>query len=223
MAGLAKQRARNPEDKLARREEILAAATRLLERAPLASVTMVEVARASRLAKGTLYLYFRTKEELLLAVFERSLASLFADLAAEVAVTGANRPASFARAIVTCVGRQPVFTALAAVLHTTLEYHVDRGTAVRFKRELLAQLTRAGELAERHLSLVPPGHGRPLLVRAYALLIGIHQLAAPAPVMADALAEPDLEPLRVDFASELYESLVLLLRGTERYVSEVSP
>ncbi|MEZ4235373.1 MAG: helix-turn-helix domain-containing protein [Myxococcota bacterium] len=54
-------RARSTEAKLARREQILSAAVRLLGDEPYEALTMASVARAAGLGKGTPYLYWRSR------------------------------------------------------------------------------------------------------------------------------------------------------------------
>jgi AcrR family transcriptional regulator len=65
---VAERRQREREE---RRHRILDAAERVFYARGLEQATMDEVARAAQLGKGTLYLYFRTKEELLLAIAVR--------------------------------------------------------------------------------------------------------------------------------------------------------
>ena len=64
-----RQRAIQVEDKQERYQAILDAAERVLMRSPDQSANVAEVAEAAGLAKGTVYLYFQSKEELLLALF----------------------------------------------------------------------------------------------------------------------------------------------------------
>jgi len=59
-----KQRATNSEDKLAKRQVILTAALQIFKRTSYNEVTMSAIADKTKLAKGTLFLYFPTKEEL---------------------------------------------------------------------------------------------------------------------------------------------------------------
>ena len=66
-----KQRAMLEEDKQLRRQAILAAAAALLAQHPERLPSVEDVARQSGLAKGTMYLYFRTREEIYLAVHEQ--------------------------------------------------------------------------------------------------------------------------------------------------------
>lgn len=64
-------RATNPEDKEQRREAILDAAEQQWLAQPERMADVAEIAAAAGLAKGTVYLYFRSKEELFLAIHER--------------------------------------------------------------------------------------------------------------------------------------------------------
>jgi AcrR family transcriptional regulator len=59
---------RKEREKEARREEIVAAAEKIFFGKGLAQATMDEIAEAAELSKGTLYLYYKSKEDLYLAV-----------------------------------------------------------------------------------------------------------------------------------------------------------
>src|SRR5664279_1381523 len=72
-----RQRAILAEDKQERHHAILDAAEQLLLRSPEHGASVAEVAQEACLAKGTVYLYFRSKEELLLAVHERGIDRFF--------------------------------------------------------------------------------------------------------------------------------------------------
>jgi AcrR family transcriptional regulator len=68
-----KARARQESQKLARRRDILAIAGDMIAGMPFQAIAMAEVAERAGLAKGTLYLYFPSKESLFLALLEESL------------------------------------------------------------------------------------------------------------------------------------------------------
>ena len=61
------KRARKPEQKRERRTEILSAAITLLRERPYNKINIADVARRAGMAKGTVFLYFRTREELFLS------------------------------------------------------------------------------------------------------------------------------------------------------------
>jgi TetR/AcrR family transcriptional regulator len=66
-------RERKEREKAERREEILLAGEKLFVRKGFFGTTMDEIARAAELAKGTLYLYFPSKEALLAEIILKAL------------------------------------------------------------------------------------------------------------------------------------------------------
>src|SRR5438270_6610051 len=74
------QRAIAVEDKEQRRQAILDAAETLFLEQPDRMANVAEVAETAGLAKGTVYLYFASKEEMLLALHERHVTGFFTPL-----------------------------------------------------------------------------------------------------------------------------------------------
>ncbi len=205
-------RARKPEDKAARRETILAVAAGALRRREYAQLTMAELAEACGLAKGTLYLYFGTKEELFLATLERELAQWFDDLGAELLRVGPHTPRSFATTVARGLAGRPTLVELLPLLHTVLEHNLGEDTALGFKRMLRDKLLAGGRLVEAVLSL-REGDGARLLLRAHAVVVGLRQLADPPPQIRGLLEREELALLRVDFEHELAETLAAMVAG----------
>ena len=58
-----------------RRAQVIAAARERFSKHGLAGTTMDGIAQAAGVAKGTVYLYFRSKDDLLIAIFEKTMAS----------------------------------------------------------------------------------------------------------------------------------------------------
>ena len=82
-------RATNPEDKELRRETILDAAEQLWLSPPERMANVAEIATVAGLAQGTVYLYFRSKEELFLALHQRHVEDFF-----QRVIDRAQQPAS---------------------------------------------------------------------------------------------------------------------------------
>lgn len=87
------QRARNDHAKLGRRRQLLDAAAARFDAAGYAATTMAEVATAAGLAKGTTYLYFRSKEALFLELLLEELGAWVEVAAAEVGEPGKSEKA----------------------------------------------------------------------------------------------------------------------------------
>ena len=64
---------RKDREKEARREQILRAAAKLFSEKGFEAATMAQIARQAELAPGTLYLYFKSKDELYFALLEPQL------------------------------------------------------------------------------------------------------------------------------------------------------
>ncbi|MCA9648377.1 MAG: TetR family transcriptional regulator [Myxococcales bacterium] len=211
-----KQRARKDEDKAARRRAILTVAARLLGRKQYHRITMAEVARRCHLAKGTLYLYFRSKEELFLAALEDELAQWFDALGEQLAALAsgsADAPERFAATVARSLVERETLTDLLPLLHTVLEQNIDEDTAAAFKQMLLRKVGEGATAVHLALPGLAPGDGVRVLMRLHALVVGLRQMADPAPVVAQVLARPQMEPLRVEFEEELRGSLAAMVRG----------
>src|SRR3990172_12146711 len=75
-----KRRAISSDDKLVRREAILDAASELLARDDYHDISIARIARKAGMAKGTVFLYFKTKEELFLQLQIREYKSWFENI-----------------------------------------------------------------------------------------------------------------------------------------------
>src|SRR5215831_5261728 len=75
-----RRRARSDGDKLTRRRVILDTAWRLFQELPYQAIAMSAIAQRTGLAKGTIYLYFKTKEALFLALQEQQLLAWFREV-----------------------------------------------------------------------------------------------------------------------------------------------
>src|SRR6187549_1114541 len=89
-----RQRAIQAEDKEERHKGLLDAAERLLLRAPGAMPSVADVADEAGLATGTVYLYFPSKEEMLLALPESNVGGFFKAL---IALREGKAPVDFGR------------------------------------------------------------------------------------------------------------------------------
>jgi TetR/AcrR family fatty acid metabolism transcriptional regulator len=80
-----------------KRDRILAAATRVFARHGFFGAQVADVASAADVAAGTVYLYFRSKDDLLISIFEKTMASAIAD--GRAALAGIEDPVERLRRI----------------------------------------------------------------------------------------------------------------------------
>jgi len=201
------QRARAPERKAERNEAILDAAEARIQRQPFAEIQMSDLARRVGLVKGTLYLYYPTKEALFLAVMRRVFARFFETAAARVESLAASR-AGICQALIESLEAEPALRALVAVLHTALEHNISDREVAAFKHFLLDEVTRLGARIDSRLRW-RPGSGARLIVRLHVLVIGLHHVGTPSPAVKRALADESLAIFDIDFGAQLRELLPL--------------
>ena len=210
-----KQRARSDQDKVARREQLLTVAAQLWQEKNFSSITMNEVAARANLAKGTTYLYFQTKEELLLALLERELQSWFLELLTKLNATPDFTPKEFAKLVVKSLETRQTFIRLLCIQASILEHNIGFDRALEFKYFLLEHANNGASLLESKLEFLKRGEGVVLLQRINALIIGFYDLANPSEVVQTVLEKPELKPLRLDFFKQLQTTLETLLIGLE--------
>jgi TetR/AcrR family transcriptional regulator, transcriptional repressor for nem operon len=130
-----------------RREQILDAAARVLVERGLAATTMADVAEAAAVAKGTVYLYFESKAELLAGLraryFER-----FAALLGDPPADGRAGP-GIATRIERLVAASYDFALASHELHHALFHEAGfrEADAYAQARTMLAELIDAGRAA----------------------------------------------------------------------------
>ena len=209
------KRARSDEAKQERRGEIMATAWAMYNRAPsFAAFTMSALAAEVGLAKGTLYLYFRTKEALFLALLDELFGAWFTALDARLdADSGAWTAARAADEVVASVRGRGGLVRLLAILPTIVEHNVEFDAALAFKRRVVTRAAETGRRLEARLPWMVDGQGARFLVDLHALVIGVWQLAEPSAVIRRVMERPEMEPARVDFERDLRRLCQALLTG----------
>ncbi len=212
-----KQRAISEEEKVERRQAILAAALDLLGEADYQEINISSIARKAGIAKGTIFLYFRTKEELFLQLQIEEYKSWFSDINTRIHVLLQHEKKGsidkFVQTLVTSAVDHPTLIRLTPILHVTLERNIDYKTALEFKRFLLNEIQTTGSLIEQYLPFLPKQAGARFLFDLQILLIGLIQVAHPAPLVEKVLKKEGLEVLQVNFEEKMQETLTLLLNG----------
>ena len=147
------QRARSETAKLAREDSILTAAEILLRQSGYDAMTMQAVAMAAGLAKGTLYLYFTSREALVLAVHSR-LFDRWIDRFAihQPELTGFD---GFCRDFSRHYADYPLFLQLAGFANALLEPHLDREAYIKSKRGMARRVKRLAGLVCQQFSIAP--------------------------------------------------------------------
>lgn len=147
------QRARSETAKLAREDSILTAAEILLRQSGYDAMTMQAVATSAGLAKGTLYLYFTSRESLVLAVHGRLFDRWIDRFAVyQPELTGFD---GFCRDFARHYADDPLFVQLAGFATALLEPQLDREAYIKSKRGMARRVKRLAGLVCQQFSISP--------------------------------------------------------------------
>jgi len=190
-----------------------------LREAPLGVFSVEALAQRAGLAKGTVYLYFGTREEVLLAVHAERAQQLFDVLEHALAMPKADTQ-RIARAVVRHLKRHPEFLPLAATCRSMLETNISVDIALAFKSAIGARLGVLGERVEVLYPRLPRGEGVTLLMASYGLMLGLWQIAEPPECLAQAMTLPEMRVFKMDFERQLTTALVNLWEGAARRAAQ---
>lgn len=195
-------------------EAVLSSGALLFASREFDDVSMAEIAKGSGLAKGTVYLYFETKEALFLQLLSDEMRAWFEDTAAALAGP-VSEPSTVVHVIAATLSGRPLLPRLLGLLHPILEQNVEGETLFAFKSRLLELTANSANLFERVLSL-PAGAGVSLTLWMHALTIGLAQIAAPSPAVKGLMqADHSLTTFQIDFSTEVEAALNALFIGIQ--------
>jgi AcrR family transcriptional regulator len=208
-----KQRALSLDDKAIRRTDILNAARQLFLEDSRQLPSAARIAQAAGLAKGTVYLYFRTKEEIFISLLEEDFSGLLQTVYTSLEEHSEPKGlAGLIGSIAAYINQHPEMLRLDAMSYSVLEQNLNDAQLRSFKLNLTNGLVFVGARLDEVLGQ-PAGRGVSLLMRTYALIRGLWQSLDHPPSMRAILADPIFAPIRPDFQIELVAALNEYWRG----------
>lgn len=210
-----KQNAISAEAKLQRRADFLSTARRLFlqqQRLP----TVADIVADAGLAKGTVYRYFQSKEQIFLALLAQDFAELFTAL--DQLITQLPQPlpqaaAPFADGYLKLLRQSPTLLPLLALLSAVLEQNLPQPQLLAFKQQLAQALDALGAKLAARFPTLSPVRASQLLLHSYALTLGLYQSTQLPAAVQTLLQQAGLAQLQWDFSAELTAALRRLWLG----------
>jgi AcrR family transcriptional regulator len=223
------QRARRPEQKLARREAILAAARELALRDGVRAVSLADIADRVGIHKSALLRYFETREQIFLelaaAAWRDWTAALHAGLdnvtpdagARDAGAPGAGAPeqaALVADVFARSFGDRPLLCDLIAHTPLNLERNVSTEAVRRYKLTSLGAVDEAAALTRGALPALTLAECGEFVAVLASLAGALWQIANPTSALAEFYAaDPALARACVDLTPRLHRTAEILLAG----------
>ena len=192
------QRARSDEQKALRRQAVLTAAETYFLEVGFEALSMAQLAKKTGLVKGTLYLYFKTREELFLTLYEQSLirwSQVFIRY-----LSGAMTTKAYAQTLYTTALADGAFLPLLIRLEHVIEHNVAIASLIKSKRVFIRQVEAVAAPTATSLKL-SAAQAREVVKTMGVLLIGATRADKGQALDNEALPE-DIQDLIASFASE---------------------
>ena len=208
------KRARKPEQKAERIDAILEAAGVLLEEYGLECTGLNAIARQAGLSKPNLYVYFESREAILLQLLLKestTWAKSFKRRLDQIERTGDVD--AVANAFADSLVRRRRFCTLSAALASVFEHNVGSETVARFKREFLSIV----QPCVAALSEALPDLGEAESSRSLAMLVmsatGMWAHCHPSPSVEAVLKQPEFQHIKFDFKATVFQLAASFLAG----------
>lgn len=211
---MAKQkRAISENEKNVKAEMIIDAAAELWNETDFEGFTMQALAQKMNLAKGTLYLYFKTKEEVFLSLYHRLLSSWFMEIENSFTKNNDWTSEKIARTLSLSLSNMSPLIRLIAILGTVLEKNISYEKAVEFKTWLVHVFNKTASLIEQSLPTLRKGDGHTILVFLQAMGAGLYSMSYGSPVIQEVLKKKEFQSLHIDFSKTLRQGMEVFING----------
>mgnify|MGYP000144131128 CR=1 FL=1 len=175
-----RKRARRPEDKAKRRVAILAAARRVFEDKGFDQTSMDDVAAEVQLSKGTVYLYFNSRDALFSALLEQYQQAVLADVEAACSAPGSGYDRLFEIGRIYCgfLEQHPAWARMVARLLTDPSKQLELGALATMEMRAAgdretALLVDVVQLGVADGSLLPDTSPSTVAVGLFYALLGV--------------------------------------------------
>lgn len=208
------QRARHPEQKERRRQDILAAAADLFAQEGLEAASLNRIVQGAGLSKATFYQYFDSRETVFLQLLLQDYDCFAARVEERLApFAGTSDPERLVNTLVDCLLEYPNMLQLLAALASVLERHAAPEKVIDFKRPWYATIRRIANAIAANDPEIQVDQATSLVIMFHFLIIGIWPSSHLPPAVIEAICTSDLGAGPIEFEPELRARLLTYLRG----------
>ncbi|EQC45563.1 TetR family transcriptional regulator [Bacteriovorax sp. Seq25_V] len=201
---MGKIRSTTSEEKESKREQIIDVAASMIDRGAVDLPSMNEISKKAKVAKGTLYNYFETKEELFLEVFSSLFARWFFTLQ-KVKLTKSN----YLKVIVESLEENPNMMRLACKAPVILENNVSDEIFLKFKTNLALLINHLAQMLSS-INEKTVTQNEKLLMQSYYVMTGIFPSHDLMTARGELLRKNNLGLLVVHFKEDALRILKIL-------------
>lgn len=204
-------RARDEEQKLARKQSLMESGWALFIKNEDQLPSVAQIVKRAGLAKGTFYLYFKTKEELFIELLSDAVIRLFDNLKSELSHTDIDLDLLI-DLFVKYVCEDQILIKLGAIFAGVLEQNTEQDVILRFKMQMVKLLLETGEMISLRVKEknakeicyreISADQGAKLLIRSYAVFLGVAQMQPSSIIATEILEMPAFAPIRLELEGD---------------------
>lgn len=196
---------------------IVNATYELYKEQPFEAIKMSDIAKVAGVSKGTLFLYFKTKESLFMEIifqeYEKRFVRFENMLLPLKTMTLESFKILFLNEMESILDQDSVFVRLIAIKSTVLEKNVDYETMVKVSRGLFTSLDKIVSLLTKRLPLLTSESYYELLQAQNAIIIGYANTASLPIAMHQVLDDHKLDGYKVSFKKHALLAMEYYLDG----------
>lgn len=216
--GERKKRAISDSAKEIRRNTILEAAETLILKDDFKNITITRIAEESNLAHGTVFLYFKSKEELFLDLTIQNLERWFCATTERLnklclSKKSKSEQISIIIEILVSSFDNSSLLRLLPILDDTLEHNITTDKAFSFKSFLKQNMESMGTNIERVFSIPDDFNGAQILHHLFICLIGTYKVSHPSTTVKKVIQNSSLQMFDIDFKVTLKTIITNYLKG----------
>ncbi|MCS1352538.1 TetR/AcrR family transcriptional regulator [Mechercharimyces sp. CAU 1602] len=206
-------RARTSEQKQKRIEEVMEATARLYDTVPYEEITFAAIAKETGFSRSNLYIYFTSKEEILLEILLSDLYSWYENVEASFHVRRSYAVEEIMEVWTDALVRNQRLLSLLSILFTVLEKNVSIEALAKFKRGMLAVQQRCYLLLQGLFPAATEQELQQFLVSSFALAQGLYPMTCLTEYQIKALANCNMEYVPPNFRDSFLQAGIQLAHG----------
>jgi AcrR family transcriptional regulator len=210
-ATMGKIRARKEEEKERRIEEIFLALERLLDRHSLREISLSRLAAEAGIAKSTVYVYWRTREEMFFLYYERVFNGVISRI--EERIRGCRVSVEeFADIYCEEITSRPNFLRLVDYIYPVIEQHRAPEVVAQVMERLMMRFDAIHNVISASLGITPVQAER-FAMYAFVMALGWYQVTSVDTARGGPSMKVNREADLTDFRSALHSSMTTFARG----------
>lgn len=206
-------RARSDDEKILKRQMILDAAWYLLEKSDGKLPTAIEIANYANISKGTVYVYFKTKEEIFLDLFLAKLREWAKYTEKILGSKKTNDIPSVSSALAQYPSKNPLILVLGGLLHGIIEKNAPFTALLKMKTQVAELMQSIGSLLNKYLPWLPPEQGAKSMLTLYTLYTSVFQSFSSPAQLKKELKKLNIDIFEVDLEPDMVNSGIVLFTG----------